>query len=94
MLGQKGEKKRGGAPTGAPVERVSGDKTEPAQQNKGDIDDNGTRTLWGDVSGGVERVQGWLKSWQRGERRRERRRSAEFSGLGSGDTCEFHIFPI
>ena len=74
VLGQKGEKKWGGTPTGAPVERAvlqapvnraSAAMTEPAQQNKEDIDGHGTRTLWGGVSGGVERVQGRLKSWPR-----------------------------
>ena len=74
VLGQKGEKKWGGTPTRAPVERAvlqapvnraSAAMTEPAQQNKEDIDGNGTRTLWGGVSGGVERVQGRLKSWPR-----------------------------
>lgn len=56
---------REGNPSGSGELRISGNKTDPAQQNKQDIDDNGTRTLWGGVSGGVERAQGQLKSWPR-----------------------------
>lgn len=54
VLGQKSERNgrgtnrsssREGNPSGSGEQRISGNKTDPAQQNKEDIDDNGTRML-------------------------------------------------